>query len=63
MSPRSAASVVFTAHGIPVAMAGTVRYRVQLLESSRLVADRLGNSRLQTRPSQRRRALEDAIRR
>jgi ferrochelatase len=39
---RSAARVVFTAHSIPVAMAGAARYRAQLLESARLVADRLG---------------------
>jgi len=39
---RSAASLVFTAHSIPVAMAGAARYRAQLLESSRLVAERLG---------------------
>ena len=41
-SPRSAARLVFTAHSIPVAMAGAARYRAQLLDSSRLVADRLG---------------------
>jgi ferrochelatase len=39
---RSATRLVFTAHSIPVAMAGAARYRTQLLESSRLVADRLG---------------------
>ena len=39
---RSAARLVFTAHSIPVAMAGAARYRAQLLESSRLVAERLG---------------------
>lgn len=39
---RSAARLVFTAHSIPVAMAGAARYRTQLLESSRLVAERLG---------------------
>ena len=39
---RSATRLVFTAHSIPVAMAGAARYRAQLLESSRLVADRLG---------------------
>jgi ferrochelatase len=39
---RSAACLVFTAHSIPVAMAGAARYRTQLLESSRLVAERLG---------------------
>ena len=41
-SPRSAARLVFTAHNIPVAMAGAARYRAQLLESARLVADRPG---------------------
>ena len=41
---RSAARLVFTAHSIPVAMAGAARYRAQLLESSRLVADRLGTA-------------------
>jgi ferrochelatase len=41
-SVRSAARLVFTAHSIPVAMAGAARYRAQLLESSRLVAERLG---------------------
>lgn len=39
---RAAARVVFTAHSIPVAMAGAPRYRAQLLESARLVAERLG---------------------
>ena len=39
---RSAARLVFTAHSIPVAMAGAARYRAQLLESARLVAGRLG---------------------
>ena len=39
---RSAARVVFTAHSIPIAMAGAPRYRAQLLESARLVAERLG---------------------
>ena len=39
---RSAARLVFTAHSIPVAMAGAARYRAQLMESSRLVAERLG---------------------
>ena len=39
---RSAARLVFTAHSIPVAMTGAARYRAQLLESSRLVAERLG---------------------
>ena len=39
---QSAARVVFTAHSIPVAMAGAARYRTQLLESARSVAERLG---------------------
>jgi len=39
---RSAARLVFTAHSIPIAMAGAARHRAQLLESSRLVAERLG---------------------
>ena len=39
---QSAARVVFTAHSIPAAMAGAARYRAQLLESARLVAERLG---------------------
>ena len=39
---RPAARVVFTAHSIPVAMAGAARYRAQLMESARLVAERLG---------------------
>ena len=41
---RSTARVVFTAHSIPIAMAGARRYRTQLLESARLVAERLGLS-------------------
>ena len=39
---QAAARLVFTAHSIPVAMAGADRYRAQLLESSRLVAARAG---------------------
>ena len=39
---RPAARVVFTAHSISVAMAGAARYHAQLLESARLVAERLG---------------------
>jgi protoporphyrin/coproporphyrin ferrochelatase len=39
---RGRARLVFTAHSIPVSMAGTSRYREQLLESSRLVAERAG---------------------
>jgi protoporphyrin/coproporphyrin ferrochelatase len=38
---RSAARVVFTAHSIPVTMAGAARYRAQLMESARMVAERL----------------------
>jgi len=41
-SLQSAARVVFTAHSIPVAMTGAERYRAQLMESARLVAERLG---------------------
>ena len=40
---RESARVVFTAHSIPVAMAGADRYRAQLLESAQLVATRLGS--------------------
>jgi protoporphyrin/coproporphyrin ferrochelatase len=39
---RGRARLVFTAHSIPVSMAGTSRYREQLLESSRLVAESAG---------------------
>jgi len=39
---RSAARVVFTAHSIPVSMPGAARYHAQLLESARLVAERIG---------------------
>ena len=39
---RSVARIVFTAHSIPVSMAAADRYRAQLLESARLVAERLG---------------------
>jgi ferrochelatase len=39
---RPAARLVFTAHSIPVAMEGAACYHAQLLESSRLVAERLG---------------------
>jgi protoporphyrin/coproporphyrin ferrochelatase len=38
---RADARIVFTAHSIPSAMADGCRYREQLLESARLVADRL----------------------
>ena len=39
---RTAARLVFTAHSIPLTMAEQSRYRDQLLESSRLVAERSG---------------------
>jgi ferrochelatase len=39
---QSSARVVFTAHSIPVTMAGAPKYRAQLLESAWLVAHRLG---------------------
>jgi ferrochelatase len=39
---RGGARVVFTAHSIPTRMAEASRYREQLLESSRLVAERAG---------------------
>ena len=40
---RESARLVFTAHSIPVAMAGADRYRAQLMESAQLVATRLGS--------------------
>jgi ferrochelatase len=39
---RGAARLVFTAHSIPMRMAEQSRYREQLLESSRLVAEKTG---------------------
>jgi ferrochelatase len=42
MPQRERARIVFTAHSIPVAMAGAERYRAQLTESAGLVARRLG---------------------
>ena len=39
---RSRARLVFTAHSIPMNMAGAARYHSQLLESAQLVAERLG---------------------
>ena len=39
---RSRAQVVFTAHSVPVSMAGARRYHEQIVESSRLVADLAG---------------------
>lgn len=41
---RGAARLVFTAHSIPLPMAESSRYREQLLESARLVAERAGVS-------------------
>jgi len=38
---RGAAALVFTAHSIPVSMAATSRYEVQLTEACQLVAERL----------------------
>lgn len=40
---RQSARLVFTAHSIPATMAGAERYRGQLMESSHLVATRLGS--------------------
>jgi ferrochelatase len=40
---RSAAQLVFTAHSIPVSMATNCDYESQLLETSRLIAARLGD--------------------
>jgi ferrochelatase len=42
---RSEAHFVFTAHSIPMAMAGKCRYEAQLHEASRLVADAIGVER------------------
>ena len=41
---RQSARLVFTAHSIPATMAGAERYRAQLMESSHLVATRLGSA-------------------
>jgi ferrochelatase len=41
---RTSARIVFTAHSIPTNMPGADRYRAQLVESARLVAERLGRS-------------------
>jgi protoporphyrin/coproporphyrin ferrochelatase len=38
------ASIIFTAHSVPVAMAETSEYQRQLQESCRLVAERIGSS-------------------
>lgn len=43
-SERDGAGLVFTAHSIPVGMAGAALYREQLDASARLVAERLGRS-------------------
>jgi ferrochelatase len=40
---RRAARIVFTAHSIPESMTGAAKYQAQLMESARLVADRLGS--------------------
>jgi ferrochelatase len=42
---RRKARLVFTAHSIPLAMAGKCRYEEQLLEASRLVAQAIGLAR------------------
>lgn len=41
---RDRARLVFTAHSIPTTMAAADRYKAQLLESARLVAERLGRT-------------------
>ena len=41
---RDRARLVFTAHSIPTTMAAAGRYKAQLLESTRLVAERLGRT-------------------
>ena len=43
-SLHGAARLVFTAHSIPMPMADSSRYREQLLESARLVAEKAGTS-------------------
>lgn len=42
---RARAQVAFTAHSIPLAMAAGCEYEAQLLETSRLVAERAGHER------------------
>ena len=42
VNDRAKARLVFTAHSIPLSMAANCRYQEQLLEASRLVAERLG---------------------
>jgi ferrochelatase len=41
---RDRARVIFTAHSIPASMTGVERYRSQLIDSARLVADRVGTT-------------------
>jgi ferrochelatase len=41
---RQRARIVFTAHSIPATMTGAARYQLQLQQSSRRVAERLGRS-------------------
>ncbi len=41
---RVSARILYTAHSIPLAMAGKCAYQSQLLEACRLVSDRLGRS-------------------
>jgi ferrochelatase len=42
---RAATQIVFTAHSLPVSMAGQCEYEAQLQEASSLVADQLGHHR------------------
>ena len=42
---RAAASLLFTAHSVPVAMPGTSRYVEQIGEGARFVAEKLGHAR------------------
>ena len=42
---RAAAQLVFTAHSLPVSMAGQCEYEAQLQEAASLVADQLGHRR------------------
>lgn len=41
---RDAAPIVYTAHSIPLSMAGNCRYEAQLQETARLVSEKLGRS-------------------
>jgi len=45
LEERGRAKVVFTAHSIPLSMAQSSNYQPQLLEASRLVADRVASER------------------